>query len=138
MNEQDNTEQSREAWLFANPDALASVRRGIAESEAGEVSDRVRFKIRNDYWVSASWRDDLHRRHDLGEALEVAFDLVREGEAFLLHDPSIVRTGDYVQVLEMGYPGHRRRYFIGREAVHPSTEPDDKPLSSEPETGEPV
>ena len=27
--------------------------------------------------------------------------------------------------------------FVREQPVHPSTEPDDKPLSSEPETGEP-
>lgn len=33
----------REAWLFANQDALASVKRGITEAERGDVHDLGSF-----------------------------------------------------------------------------------------------
>jgi len=34
---------SREKWLFENPEALASVKRGLHDSEAGHLSSRGSF-----------------------------------------------------------------------------------------------
>ena len=34
---------SREKWLFENPDALASVKRGLAASKTGDISSRGSF-----------------------------------------------------------------------------------------------